>query len=119
MRVAIATDNGMISLHFGRCREYTVFDIKEGKIAARTTIPNPGHAPGLIPQLLAQNNVDVIISGGMGSRAQGFFQQFNIEAISGAQGDVDSVIQTFIEGQLSAGENTCDHDSPDHQSCKE
>jgi predicted Fe-Mo cluster-binding NifX family protein len=72
-------------------------------------IPNPGHQPGFLPRFLAQKGVAVIVAGGMGPRAQALFAQNNIQTITGVQGEVKPVLNQLIAGQLTAGEDLCDH----------
>lgn len=109
MKVAISTDQGYVSAHFGRCAAYTIFEIQEGKILHREEIPNPGHQPGFLPQFLSEKDVSCIIAGGMGPRAQGLFAQKNIESIIGVQGPVDEVIEKFVKQELQPGEDLCGH----------
>ena len=119
MKVAISTDQGYVSAHFGRCSTYTVVEIKEGQMLSREEIANPGHQPGFLPQYLSEKGVNCIIAGGMGPRAQALFAQKNIESIIGVQGTVDEVIEKFIAQELEAGEDLCGHGhgepSPDVQ----
>ncbi len=109
MKIAIATDNGQVAQHFGRCMEYTIFDIEKDKIANKTLLPNPGHAPGAIPKFLHEHNCELIIAGGMGRRAQEFFKQFNIDWIIGVQGKVEKIIADYLNNTLVAGESSCTH----------
>lgn len=109
MKVAISTDNGYVSAHFGRCGSYTMVEIKEGKILNREEIPNPGHQPGFLPQYLSEKGVNCIIAGGMGPRAQDLFAQKNIETIIGVQGSVDEVIEKFTNQELEPGSDLCEH----------
>jgi predicted Fe-Mo cluster-binding NifX family protein len=109
MKVAISTDQGYVSAHFGRCASYTIIEINEGKILNREEIPNPGHQPGFLPQFLSEKGVSFIIAGGMGPRAQGLFAEKNIQAIIGVQGPVDEVIQKLLRQELEAGEDLCGH----------
>ncbi len=109
MKVAISTDQGYVSAHFGRCSSYTVIEIKEGQLLSREEIPNPGHQPGFLPQFLSEKGVSCIIAGGMGPRAQNLFFQKNIETITGVQGTVDEVIDKFLKQELEAGEDLCGH----------
>jgi predicted Fe-Mo cluster-binding NifX family protein len=107
MRIAIATDNSLVSEHFGRCPSYTLVDIENNQIKNKVVLDNPGHEPGKIPQFLNAQGVNVIIAGGMGPRAVGFFQDFNIEVIMGLTGPIESVINSYISGNLQPGESTC------------
>lgn len=109
MKVAISTDQGYVSAHFGRCSAYTIIEIKEGQMLNREEISNPGHQPGFLPQFLSEKGVNCIIAGGMGPRAQALFAQKNIETITGIQGTVDEVMEKFIKQKLEAGEDLCGH----------
>jgi predicted Fe-Mo cluster-binding NifX family protein len=109
MKVAISTDQGYVSAHFGRCLSYTIVEIKEGQVINREEIPNPGHQPGFLPQYLSEKGVNCIIAGGMGPRAQALFAQKNIEPIIGVQGTVDEVIERFINQELEVGDDLCGH----------
>ena len=109
MKIAISTDQGYVSAHFGRCLSYTIVEIKEGKVLSKEEIPNPGHQPGFLPQYLSEKGVNCIIAGGMGPRAQGLFDEKNIEAIIGVQGAIDKVIEKFINQELEVGDDLCGH----------
>lgn len=109
MKVAISTDQGYVSAHFGRCQSYTIVEIEEGQILSRAEIPNPGHQPGFLPEYLSEKGVNCIIAGGMGPRAQGLFAQKNIETITGVQGEVNDIIQKFLKQDLEAGDDLCGH----------
>ncbi len=109
MRVAIATDNGRVAGHFGRCMEYTVFEVEDGAVVDKQIIDSPGHQPGFLPRFLAEHAVDCIIAGGMGPRAQHMFSDREIDVVVGAAGAVDSVIEDFVSGSLETGEDQCDH----------
>ena len=109
MKVAVSTDQGYVSAHFGRCSSYTIFEVKEGKILNREEILNPGHQPGFLPLFLSEMGVNCIICGGMGPRAQGLFAEKNIETIIGVQGPVDEVMEKFLNQELEAGEDMCEH----------
>ena len=107
MKIAISTDSGMLSAHFGRCPEFTIIEIEDGKLKGREGIPNPGHHPGFLPQFLHDNGVTCIIAGGMGFRAQGLFAEKGIETIVGVSGSVDEVIEKILAGTLKGGESLC------------
>jgi predicted Fe-Mo cluster-binding NifX family protein len=118
MRVAISTDRGYVSAHFGRCPAYTVVDIQDAKVLAREEIANPGHQPGFLPQYLSERGVGVIIAGGMGPRAQGLFAEKNIQTIIGVQGRIDDVIGKYLRHELEAGQDLCDHGQQHEGPCR-
>jgi len=107
MRVAISTDGGYVSQHFGRCATYTLVDIEDGKTVRREEVGNPGHSPGFIPQFLHDKGTDIIICGGMGARAAGFFEELGIKMITGVVGSVDEAISKLERDKLEGGESLC------------
>jgi len=111
VKFAIPVSNGQVCPHFGHCESFALFDIAEdSKIAAKNIVPSPGHEPGFLPQWLAQQGVNKVIAGGMGSRAQMLFQQNNIEVIVGAvESDPEKAVLRYLEGNLDTRENACDH----------
>jgi len=107
MKVAISTDAGMVSPHFGRCPQFTIVEIEEDKVTGKKVIENPGHHPGYLPQFLADAGVSYIIAGGMGPRAQELFRQAGIDTVLGVQGEVDKVIEKILSGNLEGGQSIC------------
>ncbi len=109
MKIAIATDNGSVSAHFGHCTGFTIYDIENAAVAAKDFLQNPGHEPGFLPVFLRDHKVEVIIAGGMGSRAQTLFSENNIKVIVGATGAAEDAIGAYLSGSLQSSESFCDH----------
>jgi predicted Fe-Mo cluster-binding NifX family protein len=119
MKIAIATDGDQVSGHFGRCGEYTIFDVnmETKEITGKNLVETPAHQPGMLPGFLNEKGIDVVVAGGMGPRAQDLFAGFNIEPIIGITGAVDDVIQQFLNGTLTGGESMCDQGTDHHHEC--
>ncbi len=130
MKVAISTDSGHVSAHFGRCPEFTIVEIENNKIINQETIPNPGHHPGFLPQYFSEMGVNAVIAGGAGQRAQMLFAEKNIQLIVGVSGTIDENLDLLCQGKLEGGESLCspgagkgygvekdecDHDENEHQ----
>lgn len=109
MKIAIANDEGYVSSHFGHCAEYVLFTVEEGKVTSRVAVPTPPHEPGMLPGYLAKLDVDCVIAGGMGMRAQQNFESHGIEVVLGVQGPIDQVLTSCLSGELAGGESTCSH----------
>ena len=108
MKIAISTDNGNVSEHFGRCPQFTIADIEDGKVTKKEVIENPGHdSVGSLPKFFHDMGVNVMIAGGAGFRAQEFFRQFDIELIVGVSGSVDEAIKKYAQGKLEGGTGMC------------
>lgn len=106
-KIAISTDSGMVSDHFGRCPEFTIIEVENGEVKDKKLIPNPGHHPGFLPQFLHDQGVTCIIAGGMGHRAQGLFAEKGIETIVGVSGNITEVVKSILAGTLKGGESLC------------
>ena len=112
MRYAIPVSGGMVSTHFGHCEQFALVDVNEEQreILSKELVKSPGHEPGLLPQWLAEQGVSVVIASGMGSRAQGLFQQNRIKVVIGAlESDPEKAVLSYLNGNLDTGDNICDH----------
>jgi predicted Fe-Mo cluster-binding NifX family protein len=114
MKIAIATEGSTVAPHFGRCPEYTLYNVKDGSVTDKTVIPNPGHEPGFLPEYLSKLGVSCIIAGGMGMRAKNLFAGKSIQTVVGATGLVDEVAEAFAAGTLKGGESLCEHGQGEH-----
>jgi predicted Fe-Mo cluster-binding NifX family protein len=112
MKIAIPTADGKLSLHFGHCATFTVLDVDpESKtITATAELEAPPHEPGLLPKWLSERDINTIIAGGMGQRAQNLFIEQNIEVVVGAPPeDPETLAKAYMAGALETGANACDH----------
>ncbi|MFW5688145.1 MAG: NifB/NifX family molybdenum-iron cluster-binding protein [Spirochaetota bacterium] len=114
MRLAIATENGSVAAHFGRCPQYTLVDIEDGRETGRQVVANPGHEPGRIPAFLKEHGAAVVVAGGMGPRAADLFDSMGIGHVIGVQATVDAVVSGCLDGTLEGGESLCSHGSDHH-----
>ena len=111
MRLALATENNMVSAHFGHCQSFTLVDIEDGAVTGTNAVPAPPHQPNILPPFLAEHGANIVIAGGMGPRAIDMFNAQGIRVIQGVQGSIDEVVKAFIDGTLTPGENLCDSHS--------
>jgi predicted Fe-Mo cluster-binding NifX family protein len=120
MKIAVATDDdkgleAVLSQHFGRCPYYVVVDIDDGEIKGVETVQNPFYGshgePGEVPNFIKNLGVEVMIAGGMGPRAIGFFEQFGVQAVTGVSGVVKEVVRAFVNGEIEGASGCNDHDS--------
>jgi Mrp family chromosome partitioning ATPase/predicted Fe-Mo cluster-binding NifX family protein len=107
MKIAVASENKMVTEHFGHCEGFMIFDTENGKIVKSELIPNPGHKPGFLPNFLHDKGVNVIISGGMGGGAIEIFNEKNIEVITGAKGNAEDAVINYLKGELKSTGSVC------------
>jgi len=118
LKIAVASDNEMVTEHFGHCEGFICFDVEDNNVVKSETIPNPGHRPGFLPNFLADRGVNVIISGGMGGGAVDIFNQRNIEVIIGARGNAREAVEAYLNGSLKSTGSIC-HQHKHHDECGE
>jgi len=110
MRIAVPLVQGQLSLHFGHCDQFAILDVDDKEIVKREDATPPAHAPGVLPRWLHEKNVNVIIAGGMGQRAQQLFSQNDIKVVIGASsGTAEELAAAYLQDTLETGDNICDH----------
>jgi predicted Fe-Mo cluster-binding NifX family protein len=123
MRVAISADTNdglesVVSPHFGRCPYFVLVDLDGQSVAAVSAVDNPfftQHAPGQVPGFIHQQGANVMLTGGMGRRAIGFFQQFGVEAVTGASGTVRHALNAYLGGGLTGAAPCLQSDQHAHE----
>ena len=118
-RIALACEDnqgldGQMSQHFGRCPYYLIVDVEGDEIKRTDSVNNPyynNHVPGMVPQFINEQAVNVMIAGGMGPRAIDMFTNLGIEVVTGAIGNAGNVLQAYLRGEIS-GVEPCEHDYP-------
>jgi predicted Fe-Mo cluster-binding NifX family protein len=126
MRIAIsaANNNGLdssVSEHFGRCPYFIIVEVEGQEVTGVSAVDNPyygNHAPGQVPAFINSQGVQVMLTGGMGGRAVGFFQQYNVEPVGGASGTVRQALQSYLGGDLRGVEPCAgEHEHHHHGDC--
>ena len=112
MIIAIPITDGKLSMHFGHCDQFDLLDVDTEKkeILKKETLSAPPHEPGLLPKWLGERNVNLVIAGGMGSRAKELFNQTGIKTVVGAPSDTsEEIVLSYVKNTLELGGNLCDH----------
>ena len=107
MRLAIATENGEVSSHFGHCEKFIIVDIENGILKSKEEVSSFHNDCGSLPQFLGEKGVQCIIAGGIGARPKQLFNTQGIQVIPGITGSVEDVVTAYIKGNLHPGENLC------------
>jgi len=118
IKIAVASENGNVTEHFGHCEGFLIFEAEGDKILAGRFISNPGHRPGFLPNFLNDIGVNVIISGGMGSGAIEIFNEKGIEVITGAAGKAEDAVSRYLSGNLASTGSVC-HEHQHREECGE
>ncbi len=111
-KIAIPVSGGKLSAHFGHCEQFAFVevDIDAKKIVSTELLTPPQHEPGVLPSWTSEQGANLIIGGGMGTRAQDMFENSGVKVMVGAPTETPEVIVTaYLAGTLQTGGNVCDH----------
>ncbi|MEE3357987.1 MAG: NifB/NifX family molybdenum-iron cluster-binding protein, partial [Lachnospiraceae bacterium] len=100
MKIAVPYNNGEIFQHFGKSEEFKIYEVVDGQILSSTIISAEGAGHEALAGVLAQQDVALLICGGMGDGAKSALDAAGIQVISGVSGDVDQAIADFLAGEL-------------------
>ena len=109
MKIAVTYDNGNIFQHFGRTEYFKVYEIEDNKIIDSRVIGSNGVGHGALAGLLADQDIKVLICGGLGGGALNALRNAGIEVCAGASGDADTAVEMYLRGELVDSGANCDH----------
>ena len=108
MKVAISSTGknleSEVDARFGRCNYFLIVNIEDKKIKSVKVIKNTavsqiGGAGISAAEIVANEEVNAVITANLGPRAFSVFNQFGIKIYQG-QGKIKDVVQKFIGGKL-------------------
>jgi predicted Fe-Mo cluster-binding NifX family protein len=109
VRIAVPSEgmgglDGKRAGHFGHCDVFTLIDVEDGKVKEVSILNNKEHVQGgcMVPvNLLAENNVQQLIVGGIGMRPLMGFKQVGIDVYHDAERiDIRPVAEDMIAGNV-------------------
>lgn len=110
-KIAVPVTNGTLSDHFGHCKTFSIFSVREQQVVQHESLTPPPHAPGVIPDWLAEQGCRTVITGGLGEGAKLKLGKLGIETVCGAPSDTpENLIIRYLQGDLVTRPTTCNHD---------
>ena len=110
MRIAVTYEDGLVGQHFGRTRQFKLYDVADGAIFASQILDTNGKGHGALAGLLQLANADALICGGIGMGARVALVEAGIRLYPGVSGDPDAAAAALAAGTLEVDPNaTCDH----------
>ncbi|WP_029231164.1 NifB/NifX family molybdenum-iron cluster-binding protein [Butyrivibrio sp. VCB2006] len=110
MKIAVTYDNGEVFQHFGHSENFKIYDVdQDGKVVSSNVIGTDGAGHEALADLLADEEVDILICGGIGGGAMQALDENGIDVCSGASGSADKAVEDFLAGILESTGVNCDH----------
>lgn len=102
MIIAIASEKNGENLcpHFGRAPEYTFITIEDGSVVEKRVVASPGHSVGSIPHFIIDHDTNIVIAGGIGTKAIEKFKESGIEVLLGVTGAINDIVKHYLAGDL-------------------
>ena len=115
MKIAVTYENGQIFQHFGHTEQFKVYDVEDGKIVSSEVTDTNGSGHGALAGFLAEQNVTVLICGGIGGGAQMALSEAGIKLYGGVSGSCDVAVEAYLANNLGYNPNVkCDHHDHEH-----
>ena len=115
MKIAIPSSNGKLCGHFGHCDEFTFVDVENNEMTNIVTDAPDGGVSCQCATWIAEQNVDIVLAGGIGGRPSLALQELGIKLIAGCpELEIKELVNLYLNKTLKTGVNTCGHDS-NHQ----
>lgn len=118
MRIAVTYEDGMIFQHFGHTAFFKIYDIEEGSVTATQVVSTNGNGHGALAGFLVENNVDVLVCGGIGGGAQMALNSAGIQLFGGVSGNADEAVNALLGGTLAYNPSVkCTHHEHSGHNC--
>ncbi len=115
MRVAVTYEKREVFQHFGRTPQFKIYEIENGEVKNSEVVETGENGHGALAGFLRNQDVDVLICGGIGGGAISAMEESDIKVYAGTSGDTDVVIKSYLEGTLEeVSEATCNHHGHEH-----
>jgi len=115
MKIAVTYEDGNIFQHFGHTAQFKIYDVSDGHITASEVIDTNGSGHGALAGLLATQNIDTLICGGIGFGARMALAEAGIRLFGGVCGDADEAVELLLAGALDYNPDVqCNHHASDH-----
>lgn len=118
MKIAVTYDNGNIFQHFGHTEKIKIYNIENGNIESEKIEDTSATGHSLLVEFLKNNDIKVLICGGIGQGAVNALTEAGIELYSGNEGNADNIVKMYIKGNLEQNNDAnCNHHNGEHN-CK-
>lgn len=115
MKIAITHENGTVFQHFGHTSQFKIYEVENEEIKAMNVVDTNGSGHGALASFLADNDVDVVICGGIGTGAKNALEEVGIKLYGGVTGSCDAAAIAYLVGKLTYNPDVkCDHHDHEH-----
>ena len=115
MKIAVTYENGQIFQHFGHTEQFKIYEIENGQVVSAKVVDTNGQGHGALSDFLKNEQVSLLICGGIGGGAQMALASAGIALRGGVKGGCDAAVEALLKGTLGYNPNVkCDHHGEHH-----
>lgn len=108
-------ETGNIFQHFGKTKNFKIYEVENGKIINSQVIDNGGFGHHDLVGYLKNLGVELLILGNRGQGAIDALKNGGLKEFPGVVGNSDIAVQSFLDGNLVGNPNAvCQHKHEHH-----
>ena len=100
VRIAVPFLAGQIFGHFGRTKQFAIFDIEGKKVVSNQLIAAGNESCTALAEFLRSKSVNVVICGGISADESNALSGAGIEYVANVQGNVRHAVEEYLMGTL-------------------
>jgi predicted Fe-Mo cluster-binding NifX family protein len=116
MKIVVPVAGEYVNDHFGHCNQFMIFYVDDNKNVIDTELLPWNDGCGCrsnIAGVLKEKDVSVALVGGLGRGALTVLESNGITVLTGASGNVYTLINDFLKGNFETTGGLCNHHSHD------
>lgn len=119
LKIAVTYQEGNVFQHFGHSEQFKIYEIEDKKVVSSKIIGTDGNGHEALAGYLKNDNVDILICGGIGGGAVDALSEYGIQVVPGVTGEADMAVSDYLNDKLQVNmQPNCDHHDEEH-SCGE
>jgi len=114
-KIAVAVDESdNVNQHFGSCSKFAIYEFVDGRLESKSYIEPTGTGHVEVSNLMIENNVNILICGGIGQPAMNMLFEHGVQVVPGQQGDANVAVGALLDGAIeTSNESNCGGHSSD------
>lgn len=102
MKIAMPYQDGVLLEHFGRAKEFIIYNVSDLDPVTSEVIAPEDLSHAAVARVLKEHGVDVVLCGSIGEHARQAVEGEHMLVFSGITGAADDVLERFLQGNLEA-----------------
>lgn len=117
MKIAMPKNEENINQHFGKSKSFAVITVEDDNVKNTKEISAEAlqHNHGGLSELLVEEGVELVITGGIGQGAYDALKQEGLKVVRGASGKIEDVVEKYLNGELQDKKVMCNHHGDHHK----